>query len=310
MPDWVCLCVIILLLLSLLTIAGFIVYSGLLSEINIQTGSPPIKNVTFAYKLKEEPYRNCGQLFKECRSVGPKLSCIGVFYDDPKKVLGQRCRCAVGSILGEGESKPSEELLKRYEKSGFNVFSFPEVTHVVTASFPHRTLLSILLGVRRVYPRLNHYIKERRLCAHPFLEIYRGGQIHYMAPLARQGDFYVPEVRQVERRLPAGEESHSDTELSGSTDSNSEYSSGSGILLSDSRETSRAPSSVHSVLSPDEGGGDYGERSSTASASKQLDWELNGGQQGTGEEQNHGASDQKSLDTASQEWGVAVGGEE
>lgn len=37
-----------------------------------------------------------------------------------------------------------------------------------------------------------------------------------MAPLARQGDFYVPEVRQVERRLSEEEESHSDTEVSGS----------------------------------------------------------------------------------------------
>lgn len=36
-----------------------------------------------------------------------------------------------------------------------------------------------------------------------------------MAPLARQGDFYVPEVRQIERRLSEQEESHSDTEVSG-----------------------------------------------------------------------------------------------
>lgn len=72
---------------------------------------------------------------------------------------GPQCRYAVGSILSEGENKADEELLKSYETSGFNVFSFPEVTHVVTTSFPHRTFFSILLGIRRVYPRLEQYIK-------------------------------------------------------------------------------------------------------------------------------------------------------
>ncbi len=60
-----------------------------------------------------------------------------------------------------------------------------------------------------------HLLQERRLCAHPFLEIYREGQIQFMAPLARQGDFYVPEVRQRERRLSEEEDLHSDTDISG-----------------------------------------------------------------------------------------------
>ncbi|KAK2915148.1 hypothetical protein Q8A73_005742 [Channa argus] len=129
-------------------------------------------------------------------------------------VSGPQCRFAVGSILSEGENKPDAELLKRYETSGFNVFSFPEITHVVTTSFPNKTFISILLRLRKVYPQLHHYIKERRLCAHPFLEIYREGEIQFMAPLARQGDFYVPELWQLNRRLSEKEESHSDTDVS------------------------------------------------------------------------------------------------
>jgi len=82
-------------------------------------------------------------------------------------VPGPQCRCAVGSILNEGENKADEELLKSYETSGFKVFSFPEVTHVVTTSFPHRTFFSVLLGIRRVYPQLQHYIKV--LCLLDFL---------------------------------------------------------------------------------------------------------------------------------------------
>lgn len=42
-----------------------------------------------------------------------------------------------------------------------------------------------------------------------------------MGPLARQGDFYVPEVRRAERRLSEEDEVHSDSDVSGrSTDNN------------------------------------------------------------------------------------------
>lgn len=309
MPDWLSLCAVIILLFSLVIVAGYMLYSGLFSDITVLTGSPPIKKITFAYKFKEGPYKNCGQLFKESHNIGPKLSCIGVFYDDPRKVPLPQCRYAAGSILSEGENEANEELLKSYEKSGFNVFSFPEVTHVVTTSFPNRTVLSFLLGVRRVYPRLQHYIKERRLCAHPFLEIYREGQIQFMAPLARQGDFYVPEILQVERKLLEHEDLHSDADISGA-DSNSEYSSGSGVLLSDSRETSLAASSVHSVPIRDQGDRDYRGRSSGGTSFKELDWEQTGGQQAEGGEQLPGDSEQKNLEAPTQEWWGVVGGEE
>ncbi|XP_033995223.1 testis-expressed protein 264 [Trematomus bernacchii] len=304
MPDFVGVCVLISVLISLITVVGYLWCSGLLSDIPIQTGSPPVKKITFAYKFKEGPYKDCRQLFKESRRIGPKLSCIGVFYDDPKKVPGPQCRSAVGSILSEGDNKADEELLKSYETSGFNVFSFPEVTHVVTTSFPHKSFVSVLLGERRIYPRLKHYIKERRLCAHPFLEIYRERQILFMAPLARQDDFYVREVRKAERRLSEQEELHSDSDVSGA-DSNSEYSSGSGVLLSDSRETSLAASSVPSVPLQDQEERNYNGRSSRGNSFKELDWE-----QENREEQLHEDSNQKSPEAPAQEWWGAVGEEE
>ncbi|KAM6927831.1 testis-expressed protein 264 homolog [Xenentodon cancila] len=301
MPDWFSLSVNILLSLFILTVVCCILCSGLLLDVTVQTGSSSIKKTTFAYKFKEGPYKNCGQLFKEARCVGPELSCIGVFYDDHKRAPGSLCRYAVGSILSEGENKVDEELLKRYESSGFNIFSFPQVTHVVTTSMPHRTFFSTLLRVRRVYPQLENYIKERRLCAHPFLEIYRDGQIHFMVPLARQCDFYVPEVQQVEKTLTEQEESYSDTDVSGA-DSNSEYSSGSGVLLSDSRETSLMPSSAHSVPIRDQASRDYRGRSSRGTSFKELDWDQTGGHQEEKDERHHGGPNQENLEVATQQW--------
>ena len=75
------------------------------------------------------------------------------------QVPPEKRRCAVGSILSEGEESPCPELLQLYQKFGFKVFSFPAPSHVVTATFPYTTALSIWLATRRVHPALDAYIK-------------------------------------------------------------------------------------------------------------------------------------------------------
>lgn len=72
---------------------------------------------------------------------------------------GPRCRYAIGRILSEGEDEADEKLLQRCQGLGFNVFSFPEAAHVVTTSLHHRTVFSVPVGVGRVYPKLERYIK-------------------------------------------------------------------------------------------------------------------------------------------------------
>ncbi|XP_060017697.1 testis-expressed protein 264 isoform X2 [Lagenorhynchus albirostris] len=190
-----------LTLLLLLTLLAFAGYSGLLAGVAVSAGSPPIRNVTMAYKFHVGPYGETGRLFTESCSVSPKLRSVAVYYDNPRMVPSEKCRCAVGSILSEGEESPSRELIRLYQKFGFKVFSFPAPSHVVMATFPYTTPLSIWLATRRVHPALDAYIKERKLCAHPRLEIYQQDQIYFMCPLARQGDFYVPEVKETERKF-------------------------------------------------------------------------------------------------------------
>lgn len=79
----------------------------------------------------------------------------------PPQVSPEKCRCAVGSILSEGVESPSPELVQLYQKFGFKVFSFPAPSHVVTATFPYTSALSIWLATRRVHPALDAYIKVR-----------------------------------------------------------------------------------------------------------------------------------------------------
>lgn len=227
-----------LTLLLLLTLLAFVGYSGLLTEVTVSAGSPPIRNITVAYKFHVGPYSDTGRLFTESCSISPKLRSIAVCYDNPHTVPPEKCRRAVGSILSEGEEAPSPELIHLYQKFGFKVFSFPAPSHVVTATFPYTTPLSIWLAARRVHPALDTYIKERKLCAHPRLEIYQQDQIYFMCPLARQGDFYVPEVKETERKSRGLVET-SDPQMDGTgADTTSDTSSVSLEVSPGSRETS------------------------------------------------------------------------
>ncbi|TMS19614.1 Testis-expressed protein 264 [Larimichthys crocea] len=241
---------VVLLVCLLLTIIGFLLYSGLLSDVIIKTGPPPIRNVTIAYKFKEGSYKECGAAYTESCSIGPKLSSIGVFYDDPKQRPSEKCRYVVGSVLCEGEEKPDEELQKLYEKFGFKVFSLPEVSHAVTTSFPCTTPLSYVLAPYRVYPRLASYIEERKLCAFPMIEICSSDVTNYMVPLSRQTDFFVPEMKEDVKTDVKEEDSDEDrgTDITGA-DSHSDVSSVSGGVPWDSRETSLAASTAASLAS-------------------------------------------------------------
>lgn len=88
-------------------------------------------------------------------------------------------------------------------------------------------------------------------------------------------------------------------------DSNSEYSTGSGVLLSDSRETSPADSWV-----PDGGDRDDRGTSSGETSFKELDWEqTDGQQQAAREEELQSDHHQKSPEAPVQEW-WGVAGEE
>ncbi|XP_070697622.1 testis-expressed protein 264 [Pempheris klunzingeri] len=242
--------IVVLLVCLIVTVGGFLLLSGLLSDVIIKTGPPPIRNVTIAYKFKEGSYKECGAAYTEICSLGPKLSTIAVFYDDPKQRPSEKCRYVVGSVLCEGKEKPDEEVQKLYEKFGFKVFSLPEVSHAVTTSFPCTTSLSYVLGPYRVYPRLASYIEERKLCAFPTIEVCNTDVINYMVPLSRQTDFFVPEMKEEVKTDVKEEDSDEDrgTDITGA-DSHSDVSSVSGGVPWDSRETSLAASTAASLAS-------------------------------------------------------------
>ncbi|XP_074861840.1 testis-expressed protein 264 [Carettochelys insculpta] len=304
MADWVLIGLIgALLVLLLLTLFGFAVYSGLFTEVVVSAGSPPIQNIIVAYKFKVGPYDESGELYTESCSISPKLCSIGVYYDNPHMVPPEKCRYAAGCILSEGEAKPSEDLVRYFRKYGFKIISFPAPSHVVMATFPFTTPFSIQLAVNRVHPALDAYIKERKLCAHPRLEIYKGDRIYFICPLARQGDFYVPEMKELERKSRAAEAEDAQTDVTGA-DTLSETSSISLEVATDSRETSVA-TSILSPLAAGRGRDEpdnrsdhsYSESGASGSSFEELDLEGNG-DGSAGQPPNLGYAEEQETTTA------------
>ncbi|XP_056381107.1 testis-expressed protein 264 [Hyla sarda] len=200
-PEWVLITLIATLVaLLLLTLFGLAVYSGLLTEVEVRAGPPPIRGVVVAYKFRVGPYDESGNLYTESVSLAPKLVSVGVYYDNPMKVPVEFCRYIVGSILSEGDEKPLPDHVRIFRKHGFKFCVLPEVNHAVMATFPYTTPFSIQLATTRVHPALEKYVKERKLCAHPYVEIYKGDKIIFMCPLSRQDDFYVPEMKELLRK--------------------------------------------------------------------------------------------------------------
>ncbi|XP_019619491.1 PREDICTED: testis-expressed sequence 264 protein-like [Branchiostoma belcheri] len=184
-----------LLLLLALTIFFFLVQCGLFHTVDVRAGTPPIENVTVMYKYRQGPYKDAGDFFTDTIELAPTKRTFGVYYDDPKQVEAEECRYIVGCIVSEGKEAADKGLMDQMKAEGYRSFRFPAVTHAVKTEFPFANHVSILIATTRVYPQLAAYIKEHHLCAHPCLEIYDENYIHFMAPLAKQIQFYVPEVR-------------------------------------------------------------------------------------------------------------------
>ncbi|XP_059800524.1 testis-expressed protein 264 homolog [Hypanus sabinus] len=275
MSDLSLLALITLLLTFLLlaTLLALALYSGLLAKVSVRSGPSPFGALTLAYKYKQGPYREGGHLFTESTSIAPKLNCIGIYYDDPQQVPEESLRYIAGTILSEGDEKPSEELVKLFEKFGFRIFSFPEVTHVVMTTFPFKTFLSLHLAMYRVYPVLNNYIKERKLCAHPCLEIYCGEIIYYVCPLARQSDFYVPEVKNADKKQKEEDTDDARTDLA---DSFSDSSSLTYEAFTESRETSLMLPVTPGTASGEMEDSDWSESVASSSSFEEIELESQG----------------------------------
>lgn len=91
---------------------------------------------------------------------------IGIFYDNPKNVKKEDLKSEVGCII---EAKDVNKLNATNCK--YRIKQLPYSQSSVT-EFPYKGGISILIGLNRVYPKMEKYIKMHNLPQNPVTEIY------------------------------------------------------------------------------------------------------------------------------------------
>jgi len=186
-------------MLILLTILVTLIYLGYFSHVEVKAGSSPVQfaGKPFAYKSFKDNYSGIGFQFTKLHNltaVQPtdlrnKLSeavAVGIYFDNPNEVTDE-CRFTVGLLLvGQSDCEEVKELLTKEE---FNLETFPDADNVVSATFPFKGSVSIPIAIRAVYPKLNDFIKDRRLIACPSMEFYEKDYIHFILPLDKHKEF-------------------------------------------------------------------------------------------------------------------------
>lgn len=79
---------------------------------------------------------------------------FGIYYDNPQKVETSKLRSELGCIIEESDIHRVSEL-----DGNFKIKSYPKGKYIVT-EFPYKGKLSVMLGIIKVYPALNKFVKE------------------------------------------------------------------------------------------------------------------------------------------------------
>ena len=77
------------------------------------------------------------------------------------QVEGYKCRYVVGTILSEDGSEIDELVQHKLVQCGYKVAKLPSVSYAVNTTFPYKSVLSIMIAMWRVYPRMHNYVKVR-----------------------------------------------------------------------------------------------------------------------------------------------------
>ncbi len=168
--------------LALILIGGFafgIYYFGIIQE--IQINEQEIGPFKVVYETHLGDYSEIGKvqdkIYDSLISDGINTTKgFGIYYDNPDKVKKENLRSEVGVII-ESEDYSKVSTLK----GKYNIKDIPRSKSIV-ATFPYRNKFSIMLGVFRVYPKLNDYIESKGYAESPVMEIYdlKNQKIYYI----------------------------------------------------------------------------------------------------------------------------------
>lgn len=149
---------------------GLYSYYGGFYEIKIRTET--VGGETMVYKKVKGDYKQTSSVTNEVYSYLlndldiETYKGAGIFYDNPKQVKKEELRSESGCIIDPADMPKLDTTRCKYE-----IKQLPYRVSVVT-EFPYKGGISVLIGLIRVYPKLEEYVRTHHLPEHAVVEIY------------------------------------------------------------------------------------------------------------------------------------------
>ncbi|MEK6155321.1 GyrI-like domain-containing protein [Flavobacteriaceae bacterium 3-367] len=80
---------------------------------------------------------------------------FGIYYDNPKEVEKSKLRSEIGCIVEQKDNSKVSQI-----QGAFKIRTYPEKSYIV-AEFPFKGRMSVILGVMKVYPAMDKFVKEK-----------------------------------------------------------------------------------------------------------------------------------------------------
>ena len=131
-------------------------------QCTVSVDTMPFPKTKIVYKNYVGPYKNVGghfeKLLKDIQQVNEKANqFVGIYYDNPETVPEDKCRSTVAVVCNR---EASEGIgAGKLVKMGYSTAELKE-TSSFHSTFPFYGLVSILLGLYRVYPAVQGAAKE------------------------------------------------------------------------------------------------------------------------------------------------------
>ena len=159
--------IICLLIIAVMIFANYSGFSHVKVQVKRAGGETLVyRDLKGSYSQTEDAINKINYDMKTQFKVEP-IRGFGIYFDNPRSVEENKLRSEAGSIL---ENADTTQLLGIKEK--FNVKVCP-VKEYITAEFPFKGKMSIMIGLVKVYPALLKYVKANGYSeAGPIMEIY------------------------------------------------------------------------------------------------------------------------------------------
>lgn len=160
--------VIVLIIIALLL--GLYAYYGGFYEIEIKAET--VGGETIVYKKVTGDYKQTSSVTNEVYDYlfhHLKIETykgIGIFYDNPKNVEREELKSEVGCVIETNDVNRLEKIHCKYEIKQLLC------TQSIVIEFPYKGGFSVLIGLIRVHPKLEKYVKTHNLPDTPIIEIY------------------------------------------------------------------------------------------------------------------------------------------